>query len=248
MIYNNKIILLAVFFFLTSLHATTIVLIRNDEGVYIGADSRIVDENGGVLGTECKVMRINNYFFTHAGLGIDSQYGFNIKQIAREAFSSSLPFEEQVEQFTSTVDGECTAYLNRIKMARQGIYDRVTNGHVNIETAIAGMNEDGPFFYVIKFTAAGSDERVKISMPVRYRCPGDCQGGHVVAMLGQMSNTEGAVDNWAYGMIRRPVRSINFLINREIENNSSVGPPITILKIGYDGPTWIQHSETCDDL
>ena len=62
---NNKILLFAILFF-SSLNATTIVLIRNHEAVYIGADSRIGDEHGNDLGSECKIMRIGDYFFTHA--------------------------------------------------------------------------------------------------------------------------------------------------------------------------------------
>lgn len=245
--FNNKFFLIILFFF-ASLHATTIVLIRNNDGVYIGADSRIVDEHGADLGTECKVMRINNYYFTHAGLGIDAQYGFNIKEIAREAFSSALPFEQQRKIFVEQVDAQCSRYLRRIKSERRALYDRLVNGHINIEAAIAGVNEAGiPFFQVLKFTAAGSNENVKISMPVLYTCPGDCDGGQVVAMLGQMSNSEQAVDGWARGMMRRPVRAINFLINKEIENNDRVGPPITILKIAHDTSTWIQHSDMCED-
>ena len=146
------------------------------------------------------------------------------------------------------VDNACTAYLQRIKSGRREIYSRVVNGHINIETAIAGIDESGtPFFQVIKFSAAGSDEDIKISMPVRYSCPGDCDGGQVVVMLGQMSNSEDALDNWAYGMMRRPVRAINHLINKEIEHNDRVGPPVTILKINQNGHEWIQHSDDCDD-
>jgi hypothetical protein len=244
---SNKIFLFSLLFF-SSLHATTIVLIRNQDAVYIGADSRIGDEHGNDLGTECKVMRIGDYYFTHAGLGIDAQYGFNIKEIARAVFSSNLSFDEKIENFIADVDRACTSYLKRIKSGRRDLYSRVVNGHINIETAIAGLDEPGtPFFQVIKFSAAGSDEDIKISMPVRYMCPGDCDGGQVVVMLGQMSNSEGAVDDWAYGMMRRPVRAINYLIKKEIEHNDRVGPPVTILKIDKNGHQWIQHSDDCVD-
>ena len=62
--HNNTLLILLTLFLIASLQATTIVLIRNGDGVYIGADSRIVDENGESLGNECKVMKINNYYFT----------------------------------------------------------------------------------------------------------------------------------------------------------------------------------------
>ena len=235
-------------FFVPLLHSTTIVLIRNSDGVYIGADSRIVNERGESLGSECKVLKINKFYFAHAGLGVDSKFGFNIQDIARTSFSTDLPFAEQIDNFARTVDLECSAYLHRIKNERKEIFNRITSGTLNIETVVAGQDDDGvPFFYVIKFTAAGSNSDVKISMPVRYKCPGDCGGGKVVAMLGQMSHTEQAVENWAFGMMKNPVKAINFIINREIESNDRVGPPITILKIGYDEITWIQHSELCSD-
>ncbi len=247
MALNNKIVLFFLLYY-SSLQATTIVLIRNQDGVYIGADSRIGDENGTDLGIECKVMKIGDYFFTHAGLGIDAQYDFNIKDIARDVFASNLPLEEKIETFVADVDDACTAYLQRIKLARRDVYARLVSGNINIETAIAGVDESGiPFFQVIKFTAAGSGDEIKISMPVHYTCPGDCDGGQVVVMLGQMSNSEGAVDNWAYGMMRRPVRAINYLINKEIENNDRVGPPVTILKINQYGHEWIQRAVGCDD-
>ncbi len=247
MIFNNKILLISILLF-TSLHATTIVLIRNENGIFIGADSRIVNEHGQNLGAECKVMKINDYYFTHAGLGIDSTFGFNIKDIARKVFSTHQSYDEQIDEFISEVEIECSAYLHRIKSKRQHLYSRLINGHVNIETAIAGVNESGtPFFDIIKFTAAGSENEIKISMPVRYSCPGDCQGGQAVVMLGQMSHAEGAVERRAFGMMRRPVQAINFLINKEIENNDRVGPPITILHISPHENSWIQNGDACDE-
>ena len=66
-------------------------------------------------------------------------------------------------------------------------------------------------------------------------------------MLGQMSNTEKMVDNWARGMMRNPVKAINFIINREIAENDRVGPPITILEISGKKSAWLQHDSFCPD-
>jgi hypothetical protein len=228
--------------------ATTIVLIRNQDAVYIGADSKIVDENGDSLGEECKVIKIGDYYFANAGLGMDLQYDFNIKEIATTVFSSNASFEQQLSDFVDAVDYECSSYLLRIKNNRKDIFERVTSGKINIETAIAGRDENGiPFFKVIKFRADKFGNETKISTPIRYNCPGDCADGKVVAIMGQMSNTESFVDNWARGMMRNPVKAIKFIINKEIEKSDRVGPPITILEISEKKSTWLQHDNLCPD-
>jgi len=227
--------------------ATTIVIIRNDSAVYIGADSRLADEHGQSLGRECKIIKIGDYYFAHAGLGMDPLYGFNIQKIAFDIFSSNNLFAHKLDTFISHVDSECTAYLDRIENKRPDIYARIVNGRINIETVVAGREEGIAFFKVIKFSAATAEHGAQIYTPVRYSCPGDCEGGKVVAMMGQMENSEKIVDDWAYSMMRNPAKAINFLINREIKNNKKVGPPITILKIGRKETTWLQHDELCPD-
>jgi len=112
--------------------ATTIVLIRTEESVYIGADSRIVDQNGESLGTECKVMKIGDLFFANAGLGVDAVHGFNIKQIAVNSFRSTAPFEQKLQDFIAKVDDECSAYLQRIKYERTDIYERIIHRQLTI--------------------------------------------------------------------------------------------------------------------
>lgn len=248
----NKYIRPATFFTMIVLahiaQATTIVLIRNQEAVYIGADSRIVDQNGESLGIECKMMKIGDLFFANAGLGVDAMYGFNIKEIAVNVFCSAEPFEQKLQDFILKVDDECSAYLQRIKFKRKDIYERIMAGRLNIETMIAGRDEfNAPFFQVIKFAVDPETENIKMTTPVLYGCPGDCRGGKVVALMGQMANTEEIVNNRASSMMRNPVKAINFIINREIKNTKSVGGPITILKIGREKTTWLQHDKRCLD-
>ena len=241
----KKSLLLFVLLWVSLSNATTIVLIRNENGVFIGADSRIVNERGQSLGSECKITRFKNIYFVHAGLGSDALYGFDIQDIAKQAFSSKNSLDEKVRNFENTLKSQYKEYLEKIRTARSEVYFRIKSGTLNIEAAIAGQNTDGAFFKAFKFSAEGPDDDIKISMPVQYSCPGDCQGGKVVAMLGQMSHTQEIVARRAHRMMRDPISAINFIINREIDYNPRVGPPITILHIGHDTTQWIQHSDFC---
>ncbi len=222
------------------------MLIRNQDAVYVGADSRILNQFGESLGTECKITRIGDYYFAHAGLGSDLMYGFDLKVLAQKVLSSN-EFPQKIEQFIRLVNIECSAYLERIRDKRPELYKRITSGDINIETAIIGRNSAGiPFFQVIKFAATESGRKRKITTPILYECPGDCSGGQVIALMGQMQHAEPMVERWSGGMLRNPVRAINAMIGREIENNTKVGPPITILKLTEQNSTWIQHDESCD--
>ena len=223
------------------------MLIRNQDAVYVGADSRILNQFGEALGTECKITRIGDYYFAHAGLGLDAMYGFDLKALAQIAFSSSNEFRQNIKQFIRLVDTEGSAYLARIRNKRPELYARITRGEINIETAIIGHDSSGaPFFKVIKFAANESGNTTKITTPIVYECPGDCRGGKVIALMGQMQHAEPMVERWPAGMLRNPVRAINAMIGREIENNTKVGPPIAILKLTAQNSTWIQHDESCD--
>lgn len=233
---------------LATSNATTIALIRNDEGVYIGADSRTVNQFGEALASECKITRMGDYYFAHAGLGLDSTFGFDIKAIAREVFTADLAFPEHIERFIESVDTEFSRYLNAIRTKRPNLFSRISQGQVNIETAIAGRDTAGqPFFKVIKFTAADS-ARIKITPAVQYSCPGNCSGDQAVVLLGQMSQAGAMVDRWAGGMLRNPVRAINAMIGREIQHSDRVGGPVAILKITESETIWVQHNELCENL
>lgn len=230
--------------------ATTIVAVKTQNEIVIGADSKVTDTYGNAFSNQaCKIIQAGNLFFAYEGLARDKQTGFDIAQIAARALQlkPNAPISEKVSILTGFVASQLFDELPRLKQHDPGTYrEKVEGGQTFLKILIAGFEGNTPLLFVRQFRAVPINRQTIGVSIVPDDCLKDCAQGIVVKSLGETAAIDGLPEEtpgfWEGGI----VEGVRRLIETEIAARSEyVGPPIDILRIDKTGAHWIQKKASC---
>jgi len=237
-----------------SCFATSVVAIRSPDSVVIAADSLTTIRHGAgkdTTGSECKIFRSGDIFFSFAGFYKDPDRGFDIVPIVSEALAESESFDESVDRAATAAVSGMKDEMRKIRKETPSSYDK----YFAAQTApllqiLFATYEDGVpkvTVYDIKKTA-GPYADIELSYD-RKSCPGDCNVKDAYAFfLTDMRPIEQYLKRGKLQSMP-PEKTARFLVDLVIKAHSpETGPPVDVLRIDGNGAAWVEHKAECPDL
>lgn len=232
--------------------ATTIVAVKTDTEIVIGADSKVTDTFGNASANQaCKIVQAGNVFFAYAGFARDSKTGFSIPQIASGALNQKpgLSIGEKTKILTRAVTGKLNVEIPLLKKNDFVTYREKIEGKIFLRILVAGFESNKPVLLVRQFRLGQTDEK-KVSVIVSEDdCDAKCKGKNITRFLGETAAIDGlpeeVPDFWKDGL----AAGVRKLIETQIAAREEyVGAPIDILQISGKGAAWIQKKPSCAEI
>jgi hypothetical protein len=244
--------------------ATSIVAVRNNDEVVIGADSKTtLTREGGATGdagsiSKCKIIQAGNLFFASAGYaGIgptefpgDIDPGFNLEKIVTEGLRGNGGIAEKMSSLEKAIVANLSRIANEAKRNNPAFFVTRFLEHPPYTIMVTGLDHGELVLMVRKFRLITSPSG-SVSFDIgRFDCPGNCEEPSVTVLEGR----SGAIRKYLQQHVlflyyADPITAVRNLVGLEIEEDpSSVGPPIDILRLTRKGAEWIQKKPLCPDI
>jgi hypothetical protein len=227
-----------------SARATSIVILRTVNRVYVGADSRRSYRESAetYTGSVCKIVPAGRLLFVASGLTYanDQQVasvGVKIGRMSPTVRYAIEEFRRRMREFLpQAIAAEARVDHNRV---RKGLI---------LEAAFIGMDNNLASVSVEWYRRNGDSTKPRITTD-RHTYSSATTGRYDFILLGKRR----AIDRYLRGR-SWPIRSdadairlITRLINLEIsESPESTAPPIDILKLDRTGSRWLQRKPGCE--
>jgi hypothetical protein len=225
-------------------HATSIVILRTANRVYIGADSRrsYRERADTYTGSVCKIVPAGRLLFVASGLTYanDQQVASVGAKIGRMSPTVRYAIEEfrrrMGEFLPQAIAAEARVDRNRV---RKGLI---------LEAAFIGMENNRASVTMEWYRSNGDSIKPRVTSD-RRTYSSSALGRYDFIFLGKRR----AIDQYLKGR-SWPIRSdadaislITRLINLEIsESPESTAPPVDILRLDRAGSHWLQRKASCE--
>jgi hypothetical protein len=257
-------ILVFLSFGLSNAFATSIVAVRNNDEIVIGADSKTtltsVGSGVGELGsiTKCKIVQAGNLFFASAGIAGagpaelpgDVDPDFDLKEIIAEGLRGSGRIGDKVRNMEKLLVANLTLMAEEARQDNAAFFLARFVKHP-AHTIIVGGFDDGELVLMIRTFSLIISPTGSLSFEIgRFACPGDCQKPIITILEGQTEAIRKYLQQHKLFMYYAdPVTAVRDLVGLEISDDPSfVGPPIDILRLTKKGVEWIQRKPLCPDI
>jgi hypothetical protein len=245
-VWRTLILLLTILIGLESAFATTIVVLKTQSEIVAGADSmaRSIGEDGRTF-SSCKIFPVHDFFIASAGLyQLDDSARLNIQRVVMRAAQKSAALGQAVNDS----EWQIASALSRAAYDAQGneeLQKELLRG--NVLTFFFGFENGKPAVYWRRFYIAEQ----KTKSPVLIEgddCGPDCvpRIGFIISHTPSREIADFLVHNQNSLSNEKPIRIVRDLMALDIEaNKHRSGPPVDILRIDANGPTWIDKKPGC---
>jgi len=254
-----------VFLFLLSsaASATSVVAIRNDDEIVIGADSKTTLTPVSGAGkpesiAKCKIVQTEDLFFASAGsAGIgqaelrghaDPEY--NIKDVIAQGLRGNGNIAERVGNLERVLVANLTQIAEKVRQDNAAFFlERFVKNPVHT-VIIVGL-DDGKLVLMVRTFRLIISPSGSLSFEIgRFTCPGDCRTSFITIFEGQTGAIRNYLQDHALFLyFADPVAAVRDLVELEISKDpSSVGPPVDILRLTKKGAEWVQKKPLCPDI
>src|SRR5262249_28091750 len=213
------------------LFGSTVVAVRTDNELVIGADSRIVDAARTKVDDACKIIQVGNVFFAHTGLAGNRSIGFDVQETAAEAIANGNSHEERIQIFAQLVGNPLHRILVATKQQAPEFYAQVVQGQSAMSVVLCSVENRTPILSYVEFKPVDHPQSdnglaVMIEHEVDVRSQTEDPAFVVIGHKDAIVRTLQAEPHiWRRGIVS-VVRS---LIDAEIENTPDfVGPPVAL--------------------
>ena len=235
----------------SEVHGTTIIGIRTPESVVIAADSMGTFRGGGLpeyIRKVCKIFNVQGAGFAISGLIKDPKRDLDLEREIAEVVWNRYPIHKAAALIEYRLKDLLSAELDRLKQENQALFLKTITGEGGYVTSfILATIEDGkPFAVGVGFQAKElPNGRIEIK-PSRISCPGDCDGGVYMFMLGEQGPINTYIKEHGEKFKMSPVDGAKFLVQLVIEAMpEKVGPPIDVLVVAPNGIFWHSKKMEC---
>ncbi len=244
--------------------ATSIVAVRNDNEIVIGADSKtmLTGGDGSRLEPEsiekCKIVQVGNLFFASAGsagIGSVEFFGntdpeFNMKEAIAKGLGGKGDIADKVKKLERVLVGNLTQIAEKARQDNAAfMLKRFVNQPIHT-VLIAGSDNNDLVLMVRTFNLIVSPSGYLSFEIGRYSCPGDCREPSIAIFEGKTEAIRNYLQENGYFLNSMdPAIAVRDLVGLEISKEpSSVGPPVDILRLTRKGAEWIQRKPLCPDI
>jgi hypothetical protein len=229
--------------------ATTIAVLKTQSEIVAGADSMglFVTGKQRISYRFCKIHEVHDFFIASAGF-YDTRAGqrLNINEIVRSVTKKGHALADVVNRSGSAI---VSALSQVISEARKddGLYNLLVRG--NIVTFFFGFEDARPAAYVHRARITPREHSSTPSIEsTQERCGPSC-----IPPDGQpylMHTPSQAIDDFRAknsGLLQdNPVAFVrNAILSDIAANQHRSGPPVDILRLDQNGPTWIDKKPSC---
>jgi hypothetical protein len=224
------------------LSATSIVILRSPERIYIGADSRRMyrDPAATFEGTVCKIVPAGQFYFLASGLTYANDQ--QVADIGAEAGRTAHSIKGADELLKRRMQGFLPPALASEKQIEQEAAG--ARPTLVLETAFAGIENGSPLVAVQLYRKSG-DGRVKIET---HTYASSTPGRYDFIFLGKRRTIDDRLGG-QFPEIRNDQDAVQFItqmIELEIaEAPESTAGPIDVLKLDGSGAQWLRQKPAC---
>jgi hypothetical protein len=244
--------------------ATSIVAVKNNDEIVIGADSKttLTSVGTGAAGpaeiTKCKIVQEGDLFFASAGsAGIgpaglpgDVDREFDLKEIIAEGLRGNGSIADKVGNLERLLVANLTRMAEKVRQDNPAFFlAKFVKSPVH--TVIVGGRDNGELVLMVRTFRLITSPSGSLSFAVgRFACPGDCQVPFITIFEGRtMAIRKYLQQHELFLYYADPVTAVRHLVGLEISKEpSSVGPPVDILRLTRKGAEWIQRKALCPDI
>jgi hypothetical protein len=227
--------------------ATTLIGVTSHDSFIIAVDSKATFKSKTTKKAEnvCKIFQSGPLYFAIANLAQDPAHSYFPEKIVANNYSTSDSFAQNVDKIELALSDALKVEMDRLKTEnpKDFLYDPKPDEMTQI-IIVGEMVHGTPqmFGFGLKYL----NESTPISVS-RLSCPGDCITLPYYFFAGETDVAKKTLhDFFDKPPVPDPVTVTRKLIEVEIEASpDSVGPPITILKVDKNGPTWISNDSGC---
>lgn len=221
-------------------HGTSIICIMRHDTIWIGADSKVVN-NKGVSTVNCKITQANDFVFVYSGISqftdiyVDSIFK-RCYGVGRNIHKTMELFDKEMLHTMFEIGGKAIMYKLEGIDSIGGIatlFATYENGMAKFFSreyyVIIGKKQDGTVFITSDFDSASVTSKMR---PLNYYLAGHYEAIASIAITKMFGNIPAA---------------INELIGMQIKATPNyVGYPINIICISKDGINWVQENSPCE--
>lgn len=221
---------------------STIAIVKTPTEIYLGADSK--QGWGEHTWPVCKILRCDNFFHALEGLAWYGPTNYTIQRTVENALRQAGTIEDRINIFVEGWKWELRSALLVMKSVHPSEYERYKN-HAGILFAL--FDGEYPRGFSIELTAEGDS---LLFTPANTELTIKDGREKTVFLNGQTRHIRAFMEaHPTYVEDNTPTNIIDTLIGVEIENSPElVGPPIDILRLTKEGPSWFRRKEQCFDL
>jgi hypothetical protein len=230
--------------------ATTIVVLKTQSEIVAGAESMgvYITPDRRISNSFCKIHQVHDFFIASAGF-YDTRAGqrLNIKELVTRVARKSDSLTVAMNRSSSAI---ASALSQAVSDAREddGLYNVLGRG--SVVTFFFGFEDGKLATYAHRFSVM--KQREPSNVPLIEGTHDGC-GPQCVPTDGNpyLTHTQSqAMDDFRSknrGLLRDdPVAFVRSMIFSDIAaNKHRSGPPVDILRIDHNGPTWIEKKPNC---
>ena len=237
-----------VFMTVTNAYCTSIITIRTNNEIIIGADSFEGNEFNEHLGSTCKIIQGRDVFFATAGITRSEDPKFDFTKITTEILSRELSIEERLAIYDKTIRIKLGEIVNHIKQ------DKVRFNSIRHKTRVGltvAMNTANTLtvYYIEHKVINTADEPANIQTITnglnRKLATGEDAEIDIIWNSTDKEICTQIIANANIVDIITPIRTCIELI---AQKRLDVKLPVDILRITRNGATWIQHKPECPEI
>lgn len=224
-------------------NATTIILVRTDQSVYIGADSmRIlstVSEPRGRL-LVCKIRRVGNTYVVASGPVEYPPTGFVLSELVDRAARSPGSLADKAD----ALDGIALKPFTEVATHLRAHHPQFSHLYLDsyfIQVAFVGFEDGKPVVTMRKYMPKIAQDLLSLSVA---SCPStECPPAVNIWLIGGGKVAWGRLASDPRFLLDRDTPdAIRELINLQIAATpDKAGPPISILRVQAMGARWIER-------
>jgi hypothetical protein len=255
---SNKILLIPIllivtlFLFRPSALATTIILIRTQNEIVVGADSKGTNEYDKQKNKLfCKINQVGDLMFAASGFVEDKDTGFSVNKIVAEAANKGGTINEIATRIDTALVQPLNDAILHFKKISPDVYKKQIKNHngVTFQLILFRFEKEIPVVYKKNF---GEPNLVSNTIPAIgevIRCPGkDCQGNRTLMALGSNAVIKDYLKQTPLSSTIEIGSLIQNLIMLQIKKTPhEVGLPIDIVRYDKTGIHWIQRKVECQE-
>jgi len=249
---------------LSTASATSVVAVRDDDEIVIGADSKTTltrtggDADGPESIAKCKIVQTGNLFFASAGFagigpagpGGDVDPEFDLKETIAEGLLGSGGIAGKVGNLERVLVADLTRIAEEARRDNASFFLKRFVRHP-VHTFIVGGLDNGELVLMVRTFRLLISPSGSLSFEIgRFACPGDCRTSFITIFEGQTEAIRNYLqDHELFLHFADPVTAVRDLVGLEISKDpSSAGPPIDILRLTKKGAEWVQRKPLCPDI
>ncbi len=241
--------------------ATSIVAVRSNDEIVIGADSKTTLTSAGSGAgniAKCKIVQAGNLFFASAGyagigpaefpVAVDPE--FDLKEIIAKGLRGNGMIGDKVDRLEKVVVANLARIAEEARQDNAAFFAARFLNHPAYTIMVGGI-EQGELILIVRTFKLIMSPSGSLSFEIgRFECPGDCDRPIITIMEGRTEAIRKYLrQHVLFLYYADPITAVRDLVGLEIEDDPSfVGPPIDILRLTKKGAEWVQRKPFCPDI